>query len=49
MRAFKENPVFFSLTALLLLCSVVFSILSLLAFGKKNPVTVMILINLNVT
>ena len=36
MRAFKENPVFFSLTALLLLCSVVFSILSLLAFGKKS-------------
>ena len=36
MRAFKENPVFFSLTALLLLCSVVFSILSLLALGKKS-------------
>ncbi len=35
MRAFKENPVFFSLTAFLLLCSVVFSILSLLALGKK--------------
>ena len=36
MRAFKENPVFFSLTALLLLCSVVFSILSLLALWKKS-------------
>ena len=48
MRAFKEKPSLFSLTAFLLLCSVVFSILSLLAFGK-NPVTVMILINLNVT
>lgn len=36
MRAFKENPVFFSLTALLLLCSVTFSVLALLGVMKKS-------------
>jgi len=36
MRAFKENPVFFSLTALLLLCSATFSTLALLGVLKKS-------------